>query len=570
MTRAYLFSWLLLLPVSLFGTPPGNAVSAIQTEKYTFLVPNQHPFVPKFQKNILAYAPNQRFSAITRLLDSLGYFFVRFDTIKGDTIRLSTGPRTTISKIEFVTSVPVAIDSLLWRPYPRPYDAYEISVLSNQVLRFCGDHGYPFAEFSLMIISDSTEKCTLRYTIYSGRMSLNAEPRILGTIKTAPSLIRKDIRIRAKTPYTITAVEQAEARLAARSYIASVKALAPYPISNRLLFSADTDTVRTDFVIFDRSAIDFAGALTLASGTGESSRLVGTIEIGLLNGFHYGEEVSVAYRGEKNITLLSISLGVPYLFNSPLFCSGRFGLELKQNDYGFIDGELGASIEWVRDWRIGASANGHEASTVIASGTDTTVSVVQYGGIDLFIEKPRAAQRGPVAVHDLLVRTGTGIANADGLLRQRWNVALDMGAQFPTFRQQAIMVRLVSKNLFSDEESLSVAEQYHVGGAKSIRGYFEGEYSFRHVLYGQIESGYFLGLATSLYLFCDAGSGIAGQVSTAFPKRTDMLGYGLGIRVPVRSTLFFLEWARNMNESRSLGRLHFGFNGTLGDGGKKP
>jgi len=45
-----------------------------------------------------------------------------------------------------------------------------------------------------------------------------------------------------------------------------------------------------------------------------------------------------------------------------------------------------------------------------------------------------------------------------------------------------------------------------------------------------------------------------------------LLGYGVGIRLPVKIGEMALEWARNKDDGRGLGRVHVGFRNMVSSG----
>jgi hypothetical protein len=59
-------------------------------------------------------------AAVIALLDSLGFFLCTFDTLRGDTIRITPNGRGLVEKISIKGIVPVSIDSIGKLSLPRP------------------------------------------------------------------------------------------------------------------------------------------------------------------------------------------------------------------------------------------------------------------------------------------------------------------------------------------------------------------------------------------------------------------------------------------------------------------
>jgi hemolysin activation/secretion protein len=112
-------------------------------------------------------------------------------------------------------------------------------------------------------------------------------------------------------------------------------------------------------------------------------------------------------------------------------------------------------------------------------------------------------------------------------------------------------------HMITDEATLVDAEMYRIGGYRTARGYLENEFAFRTVVYDQLELLHYFSAKGSLYILCDNGFGSAQSLTRAnWGQRTDFFGYGLGIRVPARLGTLSLEWARNLRDTKSLGRIN--------------
>jgi hemolysin activation/secretion protein len=153
---------------------------------------------------------------------------------------------------------------------------------------------------------------------------------------------------------------------------------------------------------------------------------------------------------------------------------------------------------------------------------------------------------------------GGGIAGRERNFT-RSHVEFTGGMHLPLWKHQAVRLRVLSRHLITGEDSLAAPEMFRVGGCSSVRGYMENEFSFRTVVYDQIEYRYYYGPASSAYLFADNGFGFGQSLTRArWGDRTGFLGYGLGIRVPAGFGALTLEWARNISRSdrTSWGRIN--------------
>jgi hemolysin activation/secretion protein len=97
---------------------------------------------------------------------------------------------------------------------------------------------------------------------------------------------------------------------------------------------------------------------------------------------------------------------------------------------------------------------------------------------------------------------------------------------------------------------------YRIGGNETVRGYSEQQFAFKTALFGQIEYLFYLTPNASAYLFLDGGVGFPTSVHVHADDRKNLLGYGIGVRIPVRIGTASIAWARNYRDTKSMGRIH--------------
>jgi outer membrane protein assembly factor BamA len=276
------------------------------------------------------------------------------------------------------------------------------------------------------------------------------------------------------------------------------------------------------------------------------------VDFGLLNVFGYGEELAVNYRGDQDLQQLRVQLGKTHVGNVPLLVEGSFTMEIARDSYGQLGGDVRAFYELSSLWRIGMGFSAQENTLPSSDSAGGTWHV--YGG-DLNFVRPGSAWQRRSFSRDMSLRTGLALADRGRDSHTRWSVDFSAGAHVPLGRIMAAAGRLVSLNLFTDEGSLTPAEMYRVGGHGSIRGYAEDALPFRNASYAQIEYLVYLNQTVSAYIFVDGGLGFRDGLERS-SSATGMMGYGVGTRIPVRIGSATFEWARSIDDTRGLGRIH--------------
>jgi hypothetical protein len=464
--------------------------------------------------------------------------------------------------------------------FPRPYDAGELQSLANKTLYFFSCRGYPFARLSIDLadsISGARRDSSARdiyvtFTISENGRYAFAQPLLTGKTKTNPRLLGRDISIRKNGLFDARKIEESRNRLLSRPYINSVEER-PLKILKEdrkpAMEGAKTDAyagnVVVPLVVSDNSGLGIDGAVAFQGGQATNGNITGLFNISLLNLFHYGETGMLTYRGERNYQRLEVSCAIPYLFGVALFCSTGFGLEIQQDQYGYLHGEIQLTTDLWPYWQWGFSLNGHEATRYV----DSAAIGSAYEGVDFIMTRESKPYRAGELSKDAEFKIGSGLTRSAGVQLTRWHLDAAGGIHVPLGFRHALVGRFMFGTMLSDiRDTLQSVELYRTGGYNSVRGYIDNEFAFTTVLYGQAEYHYYFNYFGSIYFFSDFGMGRLNQssdaqISNALQK---MLGYGVGIRIPVKIGDAAIEWARNYKDTKSLGLLHISIRNAVSAG----
>jgi hypothetical protein len=233
-------------------------------------------------------------------------------------------------------------------------------------------------------------------------------------------------------------------------------------------------------------------------------------------------------------------------------------MELQTDIYGYVYGNLKLLTEFNQYWYSGIGLQYNETSTQ----SDTIGSGGTFFGVDfLLIKAPEIYSRN-ILSSDLAITIGSGIAKKDKNYT-RSHVDFSIGTHVPFFRSQAIYSRLVTSHIISDEKTLLPVELKRVGGHNSIRGYSDNEFAFRTALFGQMEVIHYFNAYGSVFILFDGGIGFEEEPKIGQATYSKLMGYGLGVRIPSRLGMITLEWARNYQDKKNLGRVHVQFQNDL-------
>jgi outer membrane protein assembly factor BamA len=527
----------------------------------------------KRQRRILAPVRN--------FLDSLGFFHARWDSAGPKRFSIHPSARAVIGAEKITGADSLGIDSLPPFTTPRPYDAGELRTRAAQIGRFCAERGYPYASISLSlapppaagIIVDRQDTMTAVFRVQVDRKCFFAPPRLSGMRSTGQALLLNDVTVRGGDLFDIRKIEESVERLNGRPYVAAATAgtIAVVPESMRERDTAEryrnADFVEMPILVRDRSGLGLEGALGYNSQGGAGPALQGDLKLSFSNVFHSGENAAMVYAGDRTYQKFHIEAAKPWFLGRPLSASAAFGMEIHQGSYGFLSGEATLLAELANRWQAGIGLKGSETTddSLVDSSSGSTW---RYYGADFLLIRQDERLRDGIFSHELSLSTGGGFSSRDRVYT-RSHFDFTLGLHLPLWMHQALHLRLISKYLRTDESTIVAAEMYRVGGYRSVRGYQDDEFAFRTVAYDQLEYLLYFSETGSAFVFADGGIGFERSLSLVhWSERREFLGYGLGIRVPAKLGTLTLAWARNIDDTKSLGRVHVLVQNPLSSGNK--
>jgi outer membrane protein assembly factor BamA len=515
--------------------------------------------------------PGRKVDALKALLDSLGFFTSNWDTLSKDTIGIIPGSRSRIDAIVIKSGLPLTADSVEKLGLPRAYDAGEIISLAKKTVYLLGTKGYPFAALSITIIPKEKptglmdafgrRSFTVVFDVRENGRYVFARPIITGAFKTSKKLLLHDIVFREGQLFDLRKVSESRRRLLSRPYVAAAEASSPTVSLDAVLTpdsgvaaSPPLDKVIVPFSCADKKGFGFDGAVTFsAGGASLKNSFFGIVDLSLLNMLGGGEAGRLSYNGQTDLQRMDLTLSKPYPFDFPVFTSLDFGLEIKQDAYGYLHGGLEVLTELRAFWQLGLAIKAHEVQYPGDSATATS----QFWGADIILVRQPLGRRAGELSQGFSLRTGSGLAQTNGRQFNRWNIDAAGSIHVPFTKRWAVAGGISGKTYVTDPgDTLRAVELFRTGGYRSLRGYSDYEYAFKTVAVGQAELLFYFGPEGALFAFADAGLGFGPQEQMTIPSATKMFGYGLGIRIPSKLGTASIEWARNYTETKSLGRIH--------------
>jgi outer membrane protein assembly factor BamA len=499
---------------------------------------------------------------LARISDSLGYFNSRFDTLTEKTVVYYPGARSVIAD-ERITGIDSAIASgLPFQRYPFRFDAFDIKNRADLIVRTLTDNGYPFAKVTVDLVRSqnssqgSPDTFLLHFKAFPDERCVNAEPVLKGVQYCKPRLIHNDILVNEGDFYDLRKQLQSVQRLRMRPYIADVSVEGP-AFEKRQYSPDNPASVVVPFQIVDKSGLGVDGAAGVVKNGDEKPELSGSLRLSLLNVFRAGESAEIGYTGDRSQQLFNFNITKPWLLNLPVEISTGGGLEVIKEKYGYIYGNLRLLTEIGMQWQVGIDMKGNETTV---SADSVGVSGHFYGAAFVISRRSGTIEQGTFS-HNLNLEAGSGVSRKEKRY-ERTSLQFNAGVHLPFLINQGVLTNVFWYHIITKEEKLIPSEMYRIGGNTTMRGYGDNELAFRTAFHGQVQYMLYLNKFGAAYIFSDGGIGFKDKPGSKTDYIT-MMGYGLGLRVPSRIGTVILEWARNIDDSRSPGRIHIRYSGGI-------
>lgn len=496
---------------------------------------------------------------LMRVFDSLGFTKASYDSINK---AFNSGYRA------IITGDTIIADDSIYRIikgstlYPYPFDRSVIDNKALSLIRIYAENGYPFASIDIELkftgASRDRDSLFVLFTINKEQFTRNTRPHFRTLKGTSPALLLRYVDIQDSEPFDIRQVESSISKLKMNSIIENASYFPPLLIEDTI--ASDAAAIATvPFTIIDKSGLGFEGAVGFESDQDNKPSVKGSASLSLLNMFHGAEALAFTYSGSDIKQLFDVIVSKPFIFNLPLGINANGGMEIVKDDYGFIYGNARAIITFNTFWIGGFGVEYNETTTKSVDGA--TGSGSYLGGTLLLLRNSPDFTKG-LLLHRILFEFGSGIAKKE-IRYNRSRILFNASVQVPILKSQAFVSRLITSHILSRETTLLPVELIRYGGSTNLRGYSENQFAFRTAAIGQFELHHYFSTNGTVFIFIDGGAGFTGDIAYDSHAWTSLLGYGAGIRIPSRAGIVSLSWARNKDDTKSIGRIHLQFQNDL-------
>lgn len=524
-------------------------------------------------------------------LQEKGYLAASLDSlvVKDDTyhLYLFLGTQYRIATIS-LDSIPVAllteaaISKKQWEN--RPLNAKQLSSLSERVLRWCENNGYPFARVWLAEVQmDANGAVSGNLQLDKGQLRKIDSFVVSGEVKISKQYLQRHLGIQEGEYYNEKKLKGVSLRLRELQFLDEA---APWQVEFQ---PAQT---RLELYLRERKANQLNALVGLLPNNVETGKLLLTVDalFAFQNILNSGESISVSYQNlQYKSPRMKADLVWPYLLNTAFGIDAHFDLFKKDTTFYRTSLQAGVRYQFTATDYVRVFYQNHSNRLITVDTAfvrrnkklpDNMDIAAHGGGAEFGISRtdyrlnPRRGWQGRVAT-SALVRT-VRRSNAITSLR---DATFDYNTLYDSLEQNKYQYRIEGELLYYlplgrsmvfrpayyggwiSGQRLFQNELYQAGGFKLLRGFDEQSVYASQYHIASLELRLLLNRNSYVYLFSDNG-----YVQSNFNLNNAegfYNGFGLGATLETKTGLFSISYALGRSDNMSVqfrqSKVHFGY-----------
>lgn len=458
------------------------------------------------------------------------------------------------------------------------------AALSEKLLTYCENNGYPFAATSLdnMVTTEGGIQADL--VLERGSLMQIDTLIIEGDVEVSREFLQSYLGIHQGDVYNESQLRLISKKLSELSFLQEAM---PWKMEFTI---ADN---KLKLYLKERKANQLNGLIGLQPNTVETGKfmLTADVQVGLKNALGYGESIALTYLNmQYKSPRFHIDLAVPYLFGTPFGLEGSFDLFKKDTTFVRVSFEGGIRYQLNATDYVKLSYQSFSNRIVNADVRyvqlnkrlpDNLDIGTRGAGIEFLMDRtdyklnPRKGWQGRVSASGLLreVRKNDAITEIsdgsgfdyeslyDTLNNQKYQYRFAASGAYYVPLAKSMVLKVGYSGGYLSGGRLFLNELYQIGGFKTLRGFDEQSIYANQYHVGTLELRVLLGGNSYFYLFNDDA-----YVFTRFGdiSRTDYpVSLGTGITLENKSGIFNIAIGLGKHSGETFEfrqtKIHFGY-----------
>lgn len=517
-----------------------------------------------------------------------GYAHFRYDSNKL-TAELKTGPLWKWANLQNGNVDEVILSRIGFRERlyeNRPFQPDQISRLSDALLDYCENNGFPFASVKLDSFSVSDQQLSAKIFLDKNKLVTIDSLNIVGDAKIAKSYLANYLGFRFPSVYKEDVISRVSSRLRELPFCAETK-------PPQVIFNGDHSALTLFLNKKNASRFDFIlGVLPNSTTTGKLL-ITGEGELNLINPFGRGESVFLSFNQlQPRTTQAELKADYPYIFSMPFGIDGQFLLYKDDTLYIDVKEQIGirylfTGVNYFRFYFRNASSSvlNFDSSLVVSSKQlpSNLDYQTQYYGLEYRFEQldyrfnpsvgwnlSLGAEAGNRKVKENTAITQlTDPADPEFDFASLYDSVESKEAQY-VFRaallrywglgKRSVLLAayhgaaLVSNDLFENE-------LFRIGGLQLLRGFDEQSIYASQYHIATLEYHYLLGQNSFFFGFAE-GAFVQNQLAVS-DEIDYPYSFGAGMNFETKAGIFTMSYAVGSQQNNPIqfrsAKIHFGY-----------
>jgi len=436
----------------------------------------------------------------------------------------------------------------------------------GNILDYYEDSGYPFASVKINSIYfysySSTKKnyADIFLNIDKGIKGIINRIEITGNDKTKDKVILRELGLNIGDEYNQKVIDAIPAKLNKLNFFEHIE-IPAYYINNK-----NEGVLKIS--VKEKVTNNFDGIIGYVPSSGkEKGYFTGFINLGFRNLFGTGRAALIRWQREnQNTQELELKYSEPWIFNYPFNLSGSIFQRIQDSTY--IQRNYEGILEYLATSEISASILINSQSTIPIERKNKIFTVFNSSSIT-------AGMNFKIDTRDDYYSTRKGILFSNSykytfkkingpkeffsektkteLELQRLEIDFEFFKEL--FSNQVAALKVHARQLKGS--NIEISDLYLLGGANSLRGYREKQFSGTRILWSNNEYRFLLSNKTYAFLFFDTGY-ISRDYTNENLSGEFKIGYGFGLNVETGIGILGVSFALAKGDSFSQGKIHFG------------
>lgn len=409
------------------------------------------------------------------------------------------------------------------------------------------DHGFPQAEVSLREIRFKGDRLQVIYGINENARVMLSRIRFQGNLTTKDQAMLKLSGLAPGSPFSRLALAKALERLRRSGLF---KEVSPPLLLRDMEAGQQQLLLGVKEAPFNRI---FGAASYLQPSAGQNGWLAGSLDLYLGNIAGTARTASVRWeRPQKENSRLEIGYTEPFLFGFD--ASAQAGLKHMVEDSAYVGTSAGLMVKMPVGEGFSAGM-GAEYERIVPGAALIYQRSNKYG-TKWLLEWRRSDDEK--YFNDIYLKLEAGYGRKVYYQPSQQltvsKVAGDIVFNKHVFVRQEIFFASRGRTVMSGERPVPRYDQFAMGGASSLRGYYQDQFIANQVAWGNLEYRYLPVKDLMLFPFADLGYFYDPERSL----RGYRSGYGFGLKIDTRIGWINLVYGLGRDDSILNGKVHFG------------